>query len=420
MENETLLDPIQIGAFGAFTLGILVYFLGARMTRMRPVLQKYSIPEPVSGGLVAALIALGIVYVTGREISYDLSVRDLLLVYFFTTIGLNARLSDLVKGGPILAILLGLTIGYMIIQNLIGVAGSVLFGLEPQAGVLLGTASLIGGHGTAIAWGPTIQSEYGIAGAAELGIASATIGLILASILGGPIAKYLIEKNNLIADTQTDGHLPTAAEPHKDGVLDTGEDNGAIEEEISHTLFMRSILWIHIAIAIGYMVSQALDAAGIKLPLFVPCLLSAILLSNLMPALFPRKKFRARSKATDLISEFSLSVFLSMSLMSMELWTLASSAGVLIITMLMQAVIATLFIVMIVFRVMGSNYFAAVISAGFAGFTLGATPTAIANMTAVTQRYGPSPLAFIVLPLISAFFVDIANAVIIKWFLTIW
>ncbi len=417
MDHETLLEPIRIGAFAAFTLGILVYFLGARMTRMRPVLQKYSIPEPVSGGLVAAFLALGIVYFTGREISYDLRVRDILLVYFFTTVGLNARISDLVKGGPILAILLGLTIGYMLIQNLVGAAGAVLFGLEPQAGVLLGTASLIGGHGTAIAWGPTIQSEYGIAGAAELGIASATIGLILASILGGPIAKFLIDRNKLVADAPTEGHVPTAAESHKIDDHRSVEDEGE-EEEITHTLIMRSILWIHIAIALGYSGFQALEAAGIKLPLFVPCLLSAILLANLMPALFPRKKFRARSKATDLISEFSLSVFLSMSLMSMELWTLASSAGVLTVTMLMQAVIATLFIVLIVFRAMGSNYFASVICAGFAGFTLGATPTAIANMTAVTQRYGPSPVAFIVLPLISAFFVDIANAVIIKWFLT--
>jgi ESS family glutamate:Na+ symporter len=420
MEHETLLDPIQIGAFGTFTLGIIVYFLGARMTRMRPVLQKYSIPEPVSGGLVAALVALGIVYVTGREISYDLSIRDILLVYFFTTVGLNARISDLVKGGPILAILLGLTIGYMFIQNLIGVAGAVLFGLEPQAGVLLGTASLIGGHGTAIAWGPTIQSEYGIAGAAELGIASATIGLILASILGGPIARFLIKRNNLIDPAKLEGHVPTAAEPHEDGDPNTTEDIGEKEEEIDSTLIMRSILWIHISIMVGWLGFQALEAAGIKLPLFVPCLISAILLANLMPILFPRKKFRARSKATDLISEFSLSVFLSMSLMSMELWALASSAGVLTVTMLMQAVIATLFIVLIVFRAMGSNYFAAVISAGFTGVTLGATPTAIANMTAVTQRYAPSPLAFIVLPLISAFFVDIANAVIIKWFLTIW
>lgn len=413
METETLLAPIKIDALGAFTLGIIVYFLGARMTRRHPVLQRYSIPEPVSGGLLAAFIALGIVVLTGREIEYNLAARDLLLLYFFTTVGLNARVSDLIRGGPILAILLGLTITYMIVQNLIGAAGAVLFDLPPQTGVLLGTASLIGGHGTAIAWGPTIESGYAITGAAELGIAAATIGLILASILGGPIAKFLIDRNNLVAEIDSEEHVPTAAAP--DIVEDPDEDN-----EITQVSIMRSILWIHVAIALGYTVFIALEQVGIKLPLFVPCLISAILLANLLPALFHWRKWRSRNKSTDLISEFSLSVFLSMSLMSMELWTLASSAGVLTVTMLMQAAVAAVFIVFIVFRAMGRTYFAAVISAGFAGFCLGATPTAVANMTAVTQRYGPSPVAFIVLPLVSAFFVDIANAVIIKRFLLFW
>jgi ESS family glutamate:Na+ symporter len=415
MEPETLLEPIYIGSFGAFTLGIIVYFLGARMTGRYPILQKYSIPEPVSGGLVAALIALAIVLITGRAIDYDLSVRDFLLVYFFTTVGLNARISDLIRGGPMLAVLLGLTIAFMLVQDLVGVAGAMLFGLPPQAGVLLGTASLIGGHGTAIAWGPTIESEFAITGAAELGVASATIGLILASILGGPIAKFLIERNDLIEETPPEGHLPTAAAPDNGGGSDVEGEHG-----ISKISIMRSILWIHVAIAIGYTASQALEAAGIKLPLFVPCLLSAILLANVLPAIFPRMERRVRSKATDLISEFSLSVFLSMSLMSMELWALASSASVLVVTMILQALAATIFVVLIVFRLMGRDYFAAVLSAGFVGFSLGATPTAIANMTAVTQRYGPSPLAFIILPLVSAFFVDIANAVIIQWFLAIW
>ena len=409
MTPETLSEPIQIEAFGAFTLGIIVYFLGARLTARHPILQRYSIPEPVSGGLFAALIALGVVMLTGREIEYDLAARDFLLVYFFTTVGLNARISDLVKGGPILAILLGLTIVFMLVQNIVGLLGATLFGLAPQSGVLLGTASLIGGHGTAIAWGPTIQSQFGVEGAAELGIAAATIGLILASVVGGPIAKYLIQKNDLAPDEAPEGHVPTAATPEPDATSD-----------ITPTSIMRSILWIHVAIMIGYTAFEALEAAGVKLPLFVPCLISGILLANVLPALFPNRPMRARSSSTDLISEFSLSVFLAMSLMSMELWTLATSASVLAVTMLLQAVAATLFIVFLVFRLMGKDYFAAVLSAGFAGFALGATPTAIANMKAVTQRYGPSPVAFIVLPLVSAFFVDIANAIIIQWFISVW
>ena len=409
MTPETLGEPIHIEAFGAFTLGIIVYFLGAKLTERFPILQRYSIPEPVSGGLFAACFALGVVLLSGREIEYDLAARDFLLVYFFTTVGLNARISDLVKGGPILAILLGLTIAFMLVQNIVGFLGATLFGLPPQSGVLLGTASLIGGHGTAIAWGPTIQSQFGVEGAAELGIAAATIGLILASVIGGPVAKFLIQKNSLVPESLPQGHLPTAAtlQPDESG-------------DITPTSIMRSILWIHVAIVIGYSAFEALEAAGIKLPLFVPCLISGILLANLLPLLFPKRPMRARSSSTDLISEFSLSIFLAISLMSMELWTLAASASVLAFTMMLQTVAAILFIILLVFRLMGKDYFAAVLSAGFAGFALGATPTAIANMKAVTQRYGPSPIAFIVLPLVSAFFVDIANAIIIQWFLSIW
>ena len=346
-----------------------------------------------------------IVVFSGREIEYDLAARDALLVYFFTTVGLNARLADLRLGGPLLAIMLALTIAFMFVQNVIGVAGAALFGLPPQAGVMLGTASLIGGHGTAIAWGQTISNLYGVTGGKELGIAAATVGLVMASVLGGPIAKYLIESRDLKPAPHDTEPPATAAEP------DPKEP-----DDITHVNLMRSVLWMHVAIAIGYSLHETLQTAGIKLPLFVPCLLVGIFLSNTLPGIFPRMIWPAGTNALSVISEFSLSVFLSMSLMSMELWTLAGSAGVLAATMLFQAAAATLFIMLVVFRIMGGNYFAAVISSGFAGFSLGATPTAIANMTAVTQRYGPSPLAFIILPLVSAFFVDIANAFIIRWF----
>ncbi|MEM1383788.1 MAG: sodium/glutamate symporter [Pseudomonadota bacterium] len=406
-------DPtlIQIDAFIALTIGIVVFFVGERLTRRFPVLSAYSIPEPVSGGLIAALVALLVVVATGREIAFDLAARDVLLVYFFTTVGLNARVSDLAKGGPILGILLALTIGFMVIQNGVGIVSALLWGLPFQSGVLMGTAALIGGHGTAIAWGPVVEGQYGVAGAAELGIATATVGLILASLLGGPIAKYLIERGKLVADGPGAGGGGTAGLG--------AEATKTADDPITNVMLLRSVLWIHVSIIIGFIIFEALEEAGVKLPLFVPCLLVGILLSNLVPPLFPRLKWPAHSASMALVAEFSLSVFLSMSLMSMELWTLAASAGVLMTAMVLQSVAAVAFVVLVVFAVMGRNYFAAVLSAGFVGFTLGATPTAIANMTAVTQRYGPSPLAFIVLPLISAFFVDLANAVLIQFFVAL-
>ncbi|MTH96885.1 sodium/glutamate symporter [Roseibium sp. RKSG952] len=400
--------PIEIDTFESLTLGIIVYFVGYYASQRFRFLRNYSIPEPVSGGLLAALLVLAVVLVTGREIAFNLLARDVLLVYFFTTIGLNARMSDLIKGGPLLGIMLGLTLVCMVMQNGVGMLNALLWGLPAQSGVLLGTASLIGGHGTAIAWGPVLADQYGVAGAAELGIAAATLGLIVASLLGGPLASFLISRNKLVAGddggdaaTGAETDLPTASDP------------------ITNRGFMRSILWIHVAILIGYSAYEALQAAGVLLPLFVPCLLAGIVLSNTLPRIFKDIPWPAQTAAMALISEFSLSVFLAMSLMSMQLWTLASSAGVLATTIVLQAVAASLFILLVLFPVMGRNYFAAVLSAGFAGFSLGATPTAIANMTAVTQKYGPSPLAFIILPLISAFFVDLANAFIIQWFVSL-
>lgn len=401
-------EIIRLSPFISFTIGIVVYFAGERLTRRFKILSAYNIPEPVSGGLLAALIVLGFVVVSGQAIEFDLRARDFLLVYFFTTVGLNARISDLVRGGPVLGILLALTIVYMFIQNGVGFLGATLWGLPQEAGVLMGTASLIGGHGTSIAWGPVVEQQHNVTGAAELGVASATIGLILASLLGGPIARFLIERKNLEAGSD-DGHTAAGAET----------EVATAQDPITNSGLLRSILAIHVAIILGYTVYQALEAAGVKLPVFVPCLLAGILLSNTVPRLFPKIIWPADTPSMALVAEFSLSVFLAMSLMSMELWTLAASAGVLATTMTLQAVFAVAFILLIVFPATGRNYFAAVISAGFAGFALGATPTAIANMNAVTRRYGPSPLAFIVLPLISAFFVDIANALIIQYFLSL-
>ena len=408
MQPAEALNTIRIDALQAVTVAILVYFAGVWLTGRFNFLRAYSIPEPVSGGILVALIVWAVVAFTGREVEFDLAARDFLLIYFFTTIGLSARLSDLVKGGPILAIMLALTVGFMLVQAGIGIVGATLFGLPSQAGVMLGTAALVGGHGTAIAWGPVVQETYGVQGAAELGIATATLGLIVASLLGGPIARYLIDRNKLSA--------PEAAGESFGG--DAFDEPAQHVGSITSAALLRSIFWINIAVGIGLAAHEALAEAGIMLPRFVPCLIAGIVLSNTVPRLVPRLAWPAGTPAMGLVQEFSLSVFLSMSLMSMQLWTLADHALVLAVTITLQAIAAVIFILFIVFRAMGRNYFAAVVCSGFTGVTLGATPTAIANMTAVTQRYGPAPLAFIVLPLVSAFFVDIVNAVVIRFALS--
>ncbi|QIE43712.1 sodium/glutamate symporter (plasmid) [Rhodobacteraceae bacterium SC52] len=399
------MPEIIIPAFVSVTLGFIVYFLGAFLTRRVAVLGDYNIPEPVSGGLAVALVTWAYFALTGQQIAFDLAVRDYLLVAFFSTIGLNAQISDLFRGGKLLLLLLALTLAFMVLQNVVGLIGVTVFGLPAATSVLVGSASLIGGHGTAIAWGPQIAEQTGFGAAPEMGVAAATLGLILAALLGGPIAKHLIDKNNLQSDQQ-EGPIVGLEYDDRDNPNDL----------INHVSLMRGMLAVHMAILIGYMVHLAILEAGVQLPLFVPCLLVGIVMSNTIPYLLPRITWPARTKSLAVISDYCLSVFLAMSLMSLQLWTLAELGGPILFVLGLQVLMTVAFILLIFFRLVGSSYQGAVLSAGFAGFTLGATPTAIANMSSVTKRYGPAPLAFIVLPLVSAFFVDLANAIIIQVF----
>lgn len=400
------METVYIDSLDSVTVGILVFFAGRLLNKKITPLRAYNIPEPVTGGLLAAL-GIWMLYMMGIEISFNLEQRDVLLIYFFTAIGLNSQVSDLLQGGKPLLILLALTLSFIVIQNVIGIAGASMLGLAPEIGLLSGSASLIGGHGTTIAWAPEFVTQ-GVSNAMEIGIAAATLGLVLASLIGGPIARFLLSRNQLTDSDQS----TQLSGPHlcRDGMVHRDE----VDERISHTSIMAVLLTIHVAIFGGRYLNAVLDDAGLKLPMFVTCLLTAIALSNLVPRLFPDLYWPARTKSLALLSDFSLGLFLSMSLMSMQLWTIADLAGSLLFILIFQALGAMLFIAFILFHLMGRDYQAAVLSAGFGGFALGATPTAIANMTAVTQRHGPAPLAFIILPLVAAFFVDVTNAFVLK------
>ncbi|MEM8817268.1 MAG: sodium/glutamate symporter [Pseudomonadota bacterium] len=393
------MNTLTLESFVAYTIGIVVFFAGMQLNRRVSILRAYNIPEPVTGGLIAALITLVLYVFFNVEVTFELETRDRLLVYFFTAIGLNARVSDLIAGGRPLLILLGLTLAYIVVQDVVGVAGATLLGLPGEVGLLAGSAALIGGHGTAIAWAPDF-AERGIDGALEIGVAAATLGLVLASLIGGPIAKFLIERHRLSGGSE-ESVVGIAYKDQK-------------SETIEHTDIMAVILAIHVAIILGWYLNEGFTAVGFKLPLFVTCLLSAIVMSNTVPHLFPRMYWPARTRALALVSDFSLGLFLAMSLMSMQLWSIAGLAGPLLAILLLQTAAAVTFIFLVLFRLMGRDYQAAVLSAGFGGFALGATPTAIANMTAVTKTHGPAPLAFIILPLVAAFFVDISNSFVLQ------
>uniref|UniRef100_UPI001B7BBD85 sodium/glutamate symporter n=1 Tax=Amaricoccus sp. TaxID=1872485 RepID=UPI001B7BBD85 len=311
-ETRALVAP----DFLALTIGIVVFFIGVLITQRVDFLRRYSIPEPVTGGFVAALLVWAVHGVFGVDIGFDMTTRDKLLVIFFATVGVNARLKDLAAGGRVLGVLCLVTVAFVFLQDTVGTVGAVLLGMPKAAGVVAGSMSLVGGHGTAIAWGPTIAAEHGFPAALESGIAVATVSLVIASLLGGPLAKFLIERHRIAVPG-------TAAE---DGALPPEADAAPIDK----MGVMRAMLAVNVAVILGYLAHSALtEATGINLPLFVPCLIAGILLSNTVPYLLPRLQWPAHTAALELVSSNALSIFLAMSLMSMQLGTLASNAAAL-------------------------------------------------------------------------------------------
>ena len=389
-------------------LAILVLFLGKYLIGKIAFLRNFNIPEPVVGGLLASIV-FGLIYALfNLQFEFALGVRDELLIAFFTTIGLSSRFETLLKGGVQLVILLVLAAFYLGIQNGTGVLVATLAGFDQLVGVIGGSVSLSGGHGTAIAWTPIFMDDHGISLAGEIGIACATFGLILGGLLGGPLARFLVQRHKL--------------EPDSDAVQTIGVEYEHEMIPIDYERMLRAIFVIFVTIGIGIHINFGLNKLGVQLPAFVSCLFAGILVTNLVPRLLPKLNMPKpeHSRSLALISDLSLGLFLAISLMSLQLWTLANLGYVILLMLIAQVVIVLLWSGIVVFRAMGANYDAAVMSSGYVGLALGATPTAIANMTAVTKLYGPSPKAFIIVPLIGAFFIDLANAIVIQlyvgWF----
>ncbi len=391
----------QVKTVDFLILSILVLFTGLYLTKKIRFLADNYIPAPVTGGLIFSLVTALIYKFGNLQISFDMELRNVLLLVFFSTIGLSAKFKSLVSGGKALGILVAVAGIFLVIQDATGVLIAVLFGVHPGYGLLGGSVSFAGGHGTAIAWGG-VAEEAGLAGAAEIGIAFATFGLIAGGLIGGPIAGRLIAKHNLR------GPSDAAAETVERMTVVAGNPLGLREH-------LGTILVLAICVGLGNLVNQLIFAKGVLLPGFLTSLLVGVVLTNLADLL----KMKLSNTAIDAAGEVSLNIFLSMSMMSMQLWTLAGALGPIMLVLIVQMLVMTVFAVFIVFNLMGRDYDACVITSGFAGLGLGATPVAIANMTAVTARFGPSPKAFLVVPLVGAFFIDLLNASVIKFFIAV-
>lgn len=401
---------MEFDARQTLIFAILTLFLGKFLNRRIPFLRTYNLPEPVTGGVLVSVFFGSLYLLLGFEPGFTLGARDSLLIVFFTTIGLNAKLGSLLDGGRPLLILLAAAVAFLFVQNLTGIAIALSTGQPASLGVLGGSVSLSGGHGTTIAWAPKLASDYGLGSASEIGIACATFGLVLGGIVGGPLARYLIKKHQL-----TPAPAPAPAEnivglPHrKPGLAKPRSLRINVDSVLS------CVLVLGFAIGLGIQIDLLLISAfDLDLPDFVVCLFAGILMTNTLPPLFRNMPWPAGTKSLALIADLSLGLFLAMSLMTLQLWTLVELAGPILLLLAAQVAVIVLWAVFVVFRLMGQNYDAAVISAGYCGLGLGATPTAIANMSAITKKSGPSPQAFLVVPLVGAFFIDIANAFVIQ------
>lgn len=399
------MESLEAGSFFSFTLAILLLFMGKTALAKSEVLRRYSIPEPVIGGFICASIVALIYFTLDVKMTFDVQVRDRLLLYFFAAMGLNADIKSLVRGGKPLLILVALAAVYIVLQNSIGMSVATAFGMDPRAGLMSGSISLIGGVGTTLAWAPTFVEKLGIENAMELGIASNTIGLIFACVVGGPIAQYLMRKNGL------KGNL--------DETLDVGQAYSQPNEMVDSYSLLFAWLRLNLALMLGYGLDQGLAQVGVELPLFVSCLMAGILLGNRTYKVLPKQHVEGGDRGLSLISDICLGMFIVMALMDLKIWELTGLMGYLSVVMGIQIIVSVLFSVFIVFRLMGKDYEASVICSGFGGITLGSTATAIANMTAVTKQHGAAHKAFIVVPLVCGFFVDIINAVAINYFIAL-
>ena len=393
---------IELDVFGTLTAASLVLLAGRKLVASWKVLNTYSIPEPVVGGLAVALL-LWLLHATAAiQVGFDKTLGPPLMLAFFACIGLNADLPSLLRGGRPLVVLLAVVVGFLVLQNLTGIGLAMLLGQSPLVGLLAGSISLSGGHGTGAAWSAVFTERYQLAGAKEIAIASATFGLVLGGVIGGPVARHLLGKVRV---------KPGADSAHQEPTL---FEHPAEVRLITAPALIETLALISVCLLVGQQIARALAGTFMELPAFVCVLFVGVILRNGLAA---AGKYTVFERAVSVLGNVSLALFLALALMSMRLWELSSLALPMLVLLLGQTALMAAYAIFVTFPVMGRNYDAAVIAAGHCGFGLGATPTAIANMQAVTDRFGNSPLAFLVVPMVGAFFIDLANALVIKLFL---
>ncbi|MCI5865392.1 MAG: sodium/glutamate symporter [Cloacibacillus porcorum] len=385
----------------AFATAIL--WLGMFLRKRIFFLSKYNIPAPVIGGVIFALASWALK--DSFSFNFDMVVKDPLMITFFTSIGLAASFKMLKQGGPQVFIFLIVASVLVLLQNVVAVVLSYATGIHPLLGMLAGSITMSGGHGTGAVYAALFEKQYCLAGGMELAMAAATFGLVMGSILGGPVARRLIERNRL-----SKSHLNPDEMTYEtvDETLDPASDG-----PVSASVLMTTLMQITIAMSVGAFIYEELVKVGIQLPTYLCALFVGIFIRNFsdMSGLY-----KVHLRLADTIGAVALSLFLALSLMSLKLWQLADLAGPMALILFGETLLMGFYAYFVTFNVMRRDYTAAVISGGHCGFGLGATPNAIANMDAITSNYGPAPRAFFVVSIVGAFFIDIVNAIVIQSF----
>lgn len=392
---------IQLDMYQTLVVAVLVLLLGNYLKKKIYFLQKFCIPAPVIGGLIFAIMTC-ICYVTGiAEFSFDDTLREVCMVFFFTSVGFQANLKVLKSGGKSLIVFLGLVIVLIILQNLTAVGLAKLLNLNPLIGMCTGSIPMVGGHGTAGAFGPVLE-DLNIKGATTICTAAATFGLIFGSLIGGPLGKRLIEKHSL---------LNTAANE---------DDSLLVEDEKKHerhtNMYADAVFQLILAIGVGTIFTMLLTKTGLTFPIYIGAMLAAALMRNICE--YTGIATIHMGEINDL-GGISLSLFLGMAMITLRLWELASLALPLVILLAAQVLLIIIFTYVIEFNIMGRDYDAAILVSGTCGFGTGATPNAMANMQAVCDQYVPSIKAYLLIPLVGSLFADFLNSLVITFFINL-
>lgn len=392
---------ITLDMYQTIAVAVVVLILGAFLKRKISFLEKFCIPAPVIGGLIFAIFTL-ICYSTGiLEIDFDDTLKEVCMVFFFTSVGFQANLKVLKSGGKPLLIFLILVIVLIITQNFTAIGLANLLGLDSLTGMTTGSIPMVGGHGTAGAFGPVLE-DFGISGATTVCTAAATFGLIAGSLMGGPIGNRLIKKHNLFDTIKND------------------DDTLLVEEEEKHerhfSMYAPAVFQLIIAVGIGTIFSKLLSLTGMTFPIYIGAMIAAAIMRNIGE--YTGKITIHMGEINDL-GGICLSLFLGIAMITLKLWQLADLALPLVILLAGQTLLMFLFSYFVVFNVMGRDYDAAVVAAGTCGFGMGATPNAIANMQAICEKYEPSVKAYLIIPIVGSLFADFLNSLTITFFINL-